>query len=82
MRFTPAAFILFYDSQIKAEKFDYYADNKRFGMVCATIANIFSKRKYKASNFFDTEARDRQTPEEMANIFKAITIGLGGTVKE
>jgi hypothetical protein len=82
MRFTPAAFNIFVEARVKVEKDLYFIENKRFGVVCATIANIFSKKRYKASDFFNTEARDKQTPEQMAEIFKALTIGLGGTVIE
>jgi hypothetical protein len=82
MKFTPAAFNVYATIRAKAERDQYYIDNKRFGVVCATIANSNSKKRYKASDFFNTEPRDQQTPEQMAEIFKAITIGLGGTVIE
>ncbi len=82
MRFTPAAFIIFYETRVQVEKDKSFLDNHRFGMVCATIATVFGKKKYKSSDFFQTKDKTLQSAEDMANVLRAVTIGLGGTVIE
>lgn len=82
MRFTPAAFLVFYETRVQVEKDKSFLENHRFGMVCATIATVFGKKKYKSSDFFQTKDKKAQTADEMAEMLKALTIGLGGTVIE
>jgi hypothetical protein len=82
MRFTPAAFLVFYETRVQVEKDNNFLENHRFGMVCATIATVFGKKKYKSSDFFQTKEKKPQTAYEMADVLKALTIGLGGTVIE
>jgi len=79
---TPTIFGVFIDSQIEKEKQDFYIENKRFGTLCAVIAGLFSKKKFKASDFFPIKekAKKQQTVEDMALALKLWTRSLGGEV--
>lgn len=59
-----------------------------FGQVCATIGNFSQtkskSKKYKAKDFFkinEKKKKQKQSPQQMADILTAICVGLGGEVK-
>lgn len=69
----------------KTEDENTMQDMKVARILCM-LANINRNTKtkptpYKESDFMPRKERKKQTPEEMANIFKALTIGLGGEIK-
>ena len=55
-------------------------EDNRFGMICATIASIFSKKKYKPNDFFRRKQPRKQSVEDMANFLERFTLDMGGVV--
>jgi F0F1-type ATP synthase gamma subunit len=79
MGFTPAAFSIFAETRLTKERDQIELNNNYFGTVCAVIASIFSKKKFKAQDFFGiNEPKKSQTVNEMADFFESLTKALGG----
>jgi hypothetical protein len=80
--FTPRDFRIYQEAYYDrlAEEID--RDNLRAGTICATIMNIISKRKFKPSDFFKkTKKPKSMSAQQMADIFKCVTVAMGGVVK-
>lgn len=69
IKYTPKTFDIFLEAQTQVEKDNFFLENKRFGTLCAVIAGLFSKKKYKASDFFPIKEKRRepQTVDKMAS---------------
>lgn len=56
------------------------------GIIASTIANVNrkkGKRPYKPQEFMPTWDRPRaNTPQQMANFLKSLTLGLGGKIRK
>jgi len=61
------------------ENYETEKMNNYYGTVCAVIASVFSKKKFKAKDFFG-KAKKEQTIDEMAAFFEAMTRALGGEI--
>jgi hypothetical protein len=85
LEFTPRTFSIFCQNREKYLKAMQEADNTRAGQICATIANIFTKRSFKATDFFNFEKKiipKKQSAEELALILRRWTLALGGEINE
>lgn len=83
INYTPAKFIIFIEKKQEIIKDINNIENLRFGLICATINNIFCKRKRKPSDFFKKpKSKKVMTAEEMAHVLKRVTKIMGGTIKE
>lgn len=84
MQMTPRDFRITIESMITRRKQEIDECNMRAGVIAATITNVFSKKKRKPGDFFkplsEKKRKKAKTPEEMAVIFKAITMAFGGEI--
>lgn len=69
------------NTKLELEKREIELNNNYYGTVCAVIASIFSKKKFKAKDFFSLKSEKRhQTVDEMAMFFESMTRALGGEI--
>lgn len=85
-QFTLAEFSEYYQQQMKKQEDEFKINERLLARFMCLFANANrdtkkQRRPYKIEDFITGEKK-KQTPEQMANILKALTIGLGGEIKD
>lgn len=81
--YTPRHFRIYVEAFVKNKLQEIDRANYRAGKICATVVNLVSKRKRQPKDFFKPiykEEKKVMDVNQMAEMFKIITIARGGTV--